>query len=488
MAIVYAVTLEGPSGYYRYSTGAGFVDADSFYYDPRIIQPGLLRTEIRIDGIFGGRASVSIGEIVLANADGGLDSLHGVAFDGRSVTIAMMDDATGLPEGQSIFAKIKTVRFDWKTVSVVIQDPAAQLAASPLHAFRYAGNNVLPNGTEGTAADVQDLVKPILFGNKTNLPAVLVNTSKLIYQVAHDLSNALSVTGVYVGGAALTNAGAASPNINDAAAPAAGTFITDTNGRFRLGSTPTLRVTCNAQQTMGLGTIIQRIAENGSGLSFVDSGSVSAANTAYPSSVSPFFFSNAEKTVGEALDEVCSGYGYVWTMASGVFSFAKFTAPSGSPVLSLDADNIIDIDIADSGDVPIKRVTCRYDKNLAVMERNELAGSLSEASIQAFGLDYKKQSASTTSTHLTAGEYVFEANTGAGGTALDLANERLSLQSVDRLVLRVTCNMQSIFTPPLLAVVKVTLPRFGMQAGKLFRTIAVEHDWRRNQLELTLWG
>lgn len=490
MAIVYAITMEGPAGYFRYCTGVGFVDSDGFYYDPRIIQPGLLRTEIRIDGIFGGRGSVSVGEIVLANIDGGLDALQGIAFDGRPVTMDTMDDVTGLSVGGSITAQIKTLRFDWRTVTVVIQDPAAEVAATPLHSARYLGNNSAGNGTEGTPADVQDLVKPILLGGKTNLPAVLVNSNKFIYQAAYDvtLTNSLQVTGVYDKGIALTNAGSVA-DINAAAAPASGTFITDNNGRFRLGLAPNGRVTCNAQISMGAGTIIQRLAELAPAISFVDAASVSAANTAYGSAHSPYYFSDSEKTVGEALDEFCAGFGYVWwVMSSGVFRFFKLTAPTGVPVLSLGSDDIIDIDIAESGDVPVKRVTCQYNVNLAVMQRNELAATLSEALIQQFGLDYGKQSASTFSSHLTAGEYVFQANTGASGTALDLATERLALQSVDRQVLRVVCNVRSIAPPELGAVVKITLDRFGMAAGKLFRVIATEHDWRRNKLELTLWG
>jgi hypothetical protein len=37
-------------------------------------------------------------------------------------------------------------------------------------------------------------------------------------------------------------------------------------------------------------------------------------------------------------------------------------------------------------------------------------------------------------------------------------------------------------------VVRVTLPRFGLAAGRLLRVIGMQPDLRLNQIDLTLWG
>lgn len=67
-------------------------------------------------------------------------------------------------------------------VTIKLRDRQAE-AMVPLQATKYAGNNTLPDGLEGTADDLEGKPKPLCFGDVQNVPAVCVNTSKLIYQV-----------------------------------------------------------------------------------------------------------------------------------------------------------------------------------------------------------------------------------------------------------------------------------------------------------------
>jgi hypothetical protein len=95
----------------------------------------------------------------------------------------------------------------------------------PALTTRYAGTNVLPLGFEGMPADVMGKVKPVVLGAVFNVPAVLVNTSKLTYQVND--GPLASVGAVYDSGLALTfGADFATKELMQAAAPSAGTYNT----------------------------------------------------------------------------------------------------------------------------------------------------------------------------------------------------------------------------------------------------------------------
>ena len=67
---------------------------------------------------------------------------------------------------------------------------------------QYLGNNVLPNGLEGTADDIKGKTKPKVYGKVFNIEPMMVNTSKLIYQASD--SDVYDIPNVYDKGAALT--------------------------------------------------------------------------------------------------------------------------------------------------------------------------------------------------------------------------------------------------------------------------------------------
>lgn len=222
--VVAATDSAGTTTTLRFSTGAYVTGpaespADAFY-DPRIKQPANARRELAV-----GAVRLGVGELVLINTDGGLDALKAYAFDGRACTIkAGADGAAYVSLTTVLRGTIDSAEVTYREVTLRLRDRLAELDR-PLLTTRFAGNNSLPAGLEGTADDLRGQVKPRLYGRAFNLPVPCVNTSRLVYQVSDGAIQ--SIEGVYDRGAALT-AGVARSYANIGAGSGAVTFTVNT--------------------------------------------------------------------------------------------------------------------------------------------------------------------------------------------------------------------------------------------------------------------
>ena len=245
-ATVYDPALPGTKTL-RYCSGAGYVHEGN-YYEPRIQHPGRLKRALFSEGKTSGPGQIGFGEVVLVNTDGALDALTTYGFDGRQIMIKR-----GLALGATLASVVllaacgmEQATSSWDEVAIRIKDRKQELNV-PLQANKYGGTNVLPNGVDGTA-DIQGKPKPLLFGTVKNATPVLVNTSKLIYQL-HDGVLA-TVTGVYDKGIPLA---AGTPYTSqadmEANAPAAGQYRAWlAGGAVRLGAAPAGVVTADAAE------------------------------------------------------------------------------------------------------------------------------------------------------------------------------------------------------------------------------------------------
>lgn len=175
----------------RYATGRGFVTGPAetpanTFYDGRIAQPALITRDLFGSGTTFGKSRVGFGDLVLLNGDGELDALRTYGFDGRAITIRRGEPGAAYPGGFTtvLVATMDVPEFGIDTVTIKLRDRQREVQV-PLQTTKYAGDNVLPAGLEGTADDLEGKPKPVCLGVVKNVPAVLVNTSKLIYQV-HD--------------------------------------------------------------------------------------------------------------------------------------------------------------------------------------------------------------------------------------------------------------------------------------------------------------
>src|SRR5574343_255681 len=168
----------------RFCSGKGYTTLPTdppanTFYEPRISQPGILKTLMFSEGKTNGASQVGFGEIVLSNPDGGLDYLIDYGFDGRDIVIKKLL-ATGVILTLMACSGEQAV-FSNKEVLLRIKDPM-NLLAVPIQPNKYAGTNALPAGVEGTS-DIQGKPKPLVFGRVANVTPVCVNTSRLIYQM-----------------------------------------------------------------------------------------------------------------------------------------------------------------------------------------------------------------------------------------------------------------------------------------------------------------
>lgn len=240
----------------RFSSGSGYVslptdDPADTWYEPRVSQPGLFRQDMYAEGATSGFSRGGRGEIVLRNSDGELDGLIDYGFDGRPVVVR-----EGLASWPlSKFAVVITgtaeqPEVSWDDVVIRLRDRSAELAV-PVQPNRYVGNNVLPEGVEGTA-ELKGKAKPRLFGVCNNVTPPCVNTSRLIYQVND--GPVIAVSAVYDSGVPLTpdTADYIDQAHMESQAPEPGTYrVWPGGGYFRLGSTPAGLITCDARSVAG---------------------------------------------------------------------------------------------------------------------------------------------------------------------------------------------------------------------------------------------
>ncbi len=188
----------------EFKTGPSDTPA-STWYNPVLAQPVDVARNLFAGGTTQGDSRVAIGNLVVNNVDGDLDTWKGYGFDGRALTlwVSTVYNPSYPADFTKVFAgTMATAEFSTTTITIKLRDLLATLNL-PIQTTLYAGDNVLPDGLEGVASDLGGKPKPLLFGGPArNIPAPCVNTSKGIYQ-AHDGALA-SISAVYDQGRSLS--------------------------------------------------------------------------------------------------------------------------------------------------------------------------------------------------------------------------------------------------------------------------------------------
>lgn len=480
---------------HRFSSGTGY-DDDGTFYAPRIENPASFRREI--NDASGGRAGVSLGELTLVNNDGGLNALTGQYFDGRTLTLKVGQQSDAYASFTTILnATVESAAFERERVSIRLRDKAVTLD-QPFSDTKYLGNNSLPLGIEGTADDLKDQYKPRILGRIALMQPKLVNTSKLIYQVNAGAVDA--ILNVFDAGAYLSQ-GPDYTNQTDMEtnAPGGGQWrACPSLGCFRLGSAPFGLVSASVAEkwaylSNSAAGLIQRIlTEKG----YTSSDWVAADFTTLnqQNAASLGVIVNDGETTASLIDRICQSVGAWWGFDSlGQFRVMRFDAPSGSPVVTITDDDILEIERQPEATVPPWRVTLRADINHAVQDRKSLAGVVPEDRAAWFDKDAREQKtedAGLKTSRLLAEESTVETDLNGIATALAESARRQALYAVRRDVVTVTlANPDHRFSAvDLGSVVTITSGQLGYQSGRLMRVTGLGVDYQRSLLDLTLWG
>lgn len=493
----------------RYTSGEGKTTLPSetppnVYYENRVTNPiNFTRTAFSDSRVMGG-GEIGFGEIVLSNLDQEMSFLLDYGLDGRQVVVR-----TGRQDGAypADFAVLFTGTMKAPTVStsevrINLKDKLALLDV-PFQTNRYAGTNAAGSGKEGTADDIIGKVKPRLLGKCFEVSPVMVNTSKLIYQI-NDGSMTEVVTVKDKGLALPFGTDRANLAAMEATAPAAGDYDTClAEGLIRLGAPAEgkLTVTARGDNTGGyintIGDIASRAMTSYAGIASatISSTSVASLNSAAPYEVG--IFVDSERTVQDVLDDLLSGVGaWVAPDRDGDWVFGQLVAPSGTPLLTFTDYEILSLELQTSSDenksVPIYRAIVKYGKRWTQFSDTDLAATVSDAD-KAILTNEWRSSVATDATiqtkHLLAPELTRESLLNNTANADTEAARILALHKVRRDLVNVEVRLDEENTLlDIGSVVELETSRLGYSAGKLFYVVGITSDGARNKLMLQLWG
>lgn len=470
-------------------------------FEPRIQNPATIRRDCFDRGRTYGSSQVGYGALELSNADGALDYLSNYGLDGRALTIILGTVSQGsAPVWTTILTgTVEQPEISWDKVFLRLRDRLAELDKHACQTL-YLGNNSLPSGLEGVAGDIKGNRKPRLYGTVFNITPVLVNTSRLIYQVSETAIN--TVSACYDRGSALTKGtDYTSQSDMETNAPAAGNFrVWPAGGFIRLGSSPTGVITCDATQGASAANrtaaqIIKQIAlDAGISSGDISSADISALDTANSAEIGIWL---QEETCIDAMDMVANSIGaYYGFDRLGDLRTKRLEAPSGSAVITLTNNEVISISreaTADEGrGISVWRYNLGY-KQFYVTQDSDLAGAVNADRRSELKLKERVISSEDTAIktkHLLASDITASTYLIDSSAATTEASRRLSLYKVERVMYNVKAGLSSdtISLIDLGSVIKLQMNRFGMQAGKDFIVIGYTADYRLGILDLTLWG
>lgn len=223
-------------------------------FHTRIVDPGNIGRHAYADGKTAGYTRLEVGAIKLDNSDGYFDDWldwH-VNLDGRAVVIREGTAGTAYPSAWTtlLTGTIENFEITRSTLTINVRDKSF-LLNKPVSQNVYLGDNVAPDGLEGTPDDLGNKRKPVGYGTWQNIGPPLVNASKLIYQVKDGPVDDISA--VYDRGASLTKG---SDYTSEAqmlsVAPTAGQYrCWLTGGYFRLGASPDGQITAYGEYASG---------------------------------------------------------------------------------------------------------------------------------------------------------------------------------------------------------------------------------------------
>lgn len=319
-----------------YTTARADTPASTFY-DGRLTGDFTVdRAIVGRDGI-GGLSRV-FAEVVLSNADGGLDALlRDYAIDGRAVRLLVGDADAAYSTFGTVFAGVvESAGITEGAARIRCTDGLSKLAL-PIQETLYAGTGGLEGG-----ADLKGKPKPLCYGAVKNITPPLVDAANLIYQV--HAGAITDVTAVRDRGVALTRV---------LGAPAAGQYQPVlATGTFKLGASPAGEITADVQgdtpaaggYTEHAGQIVQRILATRLTTSEIDTTAFANLYSALAAEVG-IWIGTEITLVTDVLNELLDGVGaFGGFTRQGVFTIGRVAAAAGTPDLALDGADILAIE------------------------------------------------------------------------------------------------------------------------------------------------
>lgn len=496
----------------------GFVNQNPYagavgYYEARVVSPISKNIDMFSAGTTSGYSQIGYGYLELSNTDGGLDHLTDYTLVDRFISAKYFDtDSPGTTMAGRLNGYVDSCSFSTDRVTINIKD-VSKILDAPLALETYGGTNVLPNGLDGTD-DIKGQIKPRLYGSVLNISPVMVNTSKLIYQVSLDGFDIVS--NVYDMGVVLTNYGTNYATLVDleATAPPAGQYrvYSGTGGCFfRLGAYPpggaafpAGAITCDAENYSAtnpteynyIKNVVDRLINSIEAKTFGGFMGLYSWPYNYKTGIYITDSKTAISAISDILDSI-TGFLLFSEVDPSYYFLGLLIAPDFlDPDMSVIQADVISIERSATGDadkgVASWKQTLYYAKNYTVQNDSDLAGSvtntrknvLKKEFLSRYYADEPVLIENPLSPEISKNTLLVD----VGDVLLELARI-FPLYHYDRVLFKIELPITDYSPLPEISnIVKLTYNRFGLQSGKNFIILGIFYDYPAMKYKLTLWG
>lgn len=491
------------------------------FYDGRITDIGGTRRSTFDNGSTSGRASVDFGFVELANDDGVLDNWSDYGWH-RALLLKTLSSAAAPVSGAMLELKATVEGIAspdaLHSLRLLLRGRMAELDV-PLLTTRYLGTTVSVDSTalaEGDA-DLKDTIKPYAFGSNLNVPGILVNKPKLIYQFANNPHNSITPYDGGINNGLTFDGDVGSLTSLVQGEVAAGHYVTCLNNcAVRFGFAPAFEVTADlvegaAASNRSAARVIQRMLPLVPTIvsSDIDTAAFDAFHAFNGAEVGIYINTdaNAIDLVSQVADSVG---GAVIDTVAGMFSAVWNAGPGATADVTLDLRDLLDangsIDLAaginnESQGKPAWSVTVNWGRIWKTQSTGQLAPRIAEATTgddlarkQLVANEFRSATQTDSSVltkHPLAIALTFNTLLKNQADALAFAANRLALYKVrrDRINFPVSISGGDRGNVELGRTVRVQLDKRGRyHTGVNMLVLGRSDDRTKRERVLTLWG
>lgn len=457
-----------------------------------------------------GKSSYAKGTITCTNNDGALDWMEKIGFTKSSVRIKQMERSSDPIPTEAVFAGTALyVEVSWRQVVIEFADRLAELD-QPAQEVVFAGTNSGATGIEGSANGIKGSIKPWGYGGQIfHLSPILLNEVSYIYGFNFDANgNGVACTTIHsvwdqgvlktIDTTVGTSGDVANLAALQGATIASGKYITcKALSLIRFAGIAAGLVTCSVTiSSRSAGGIVENLLQR-KGFNSTDD-YVASTFTALDAlnNTAQEFWTDSDTTYLEAATQVLNGIGgFLIVNNQNKFEVGRLNDPtSGSSVFDFEKYQILSIDKMGTKDegsgVPPKQIKVEFNKNYAVMNDSDFAGSVTLTHRLNYSDDAKESVGATSSTilakHSNAPIFTISAHHTTEANAAAEVTRQETLRQTQRNFYSFTT---SEMTPLRLGdIVTITAPRMNLSTGKKVIIMGREIDLKRSRITYLVWG
>ncbi len=453
------------------------------HFDARLLSALNFERQLFAGGRLSGRSFPGVGTLMLNNADGGLDAMTALAFDGRRVRVLLGGEGFAYAEFATIFdGTADGLEYDDETVTIRLRDLQSWFEAGIGRGI-YGGTG----GLDGRSG-LKDREKPLTFGRVHHVPAILVDPSTLTYQV-HD-GAIEDVDTVYDSGLALTKV---------SGVPSAGQFAVDSAaGLFTLGASAAGTVTADVRgdrtadgYVETVAALIRRLVTTRATVQSpldVDAAGFAAFDASHRAVAGVWV--REGRSLAEVLDALADSIGAHYGFdRSGRLTIGRVEPPAAVGAARFDETQILEIERLALAR-PVWRHGVEYRRYWRTLDAGAIAGAVGEEARADLAEPVRVEAAEDEAVrqrHPLAEEAVVSTLLVDPADAAAEANRLLTLFGAGRVAFRVLVKTQP-FALELGQTVTLVYPRHGLRTGRNLVIVGMVEDSAMNEIALDLWG